>query len=471
MKLKKKYLVIIGLVILIAGFGYYQISKSKSKTSTGTQETTTVSYGTIVTSVSGTGSLAPLGSASVNAPSYGIIDKIFVANGDSVKTGAPLFHFKSLAQATEIAKARAASLSAKASVISAQQLLQDATANEQILNKNLNGSQLNYQAALIDAQKSIKDAQKNAIDASNTSDSVKNNLDILSAQIDAASADLALNSSKIKAKESIVNAQSALAQAKRDTASAVLKKQAAEASFAAAQANAYSAALSYAELSSQIVTAPIEGTVANTNIQVGSIVGQTEGSSSSTSSNTGSSSDNTALLSVINKTKFSVTVAISEVDIPSIKNGQPAIVTFDAFPDKSFTGSVTNVDSVGTTTSGVTTYNVQVILDNVDESLRPGMSASSSIITNRKEHVLLVPNGAIQNQNNQTFVNVVKNGTTVSTAVTIGLSNELETEITSGIYEGDTVATGTTTQTKSSSSSGVSLFGGNQRSGGLPRGF
>jgi len=163
-----------------------------------------------------------------------------------------------------------------------------------------------------------------------------------------------------------------------------------------------------------------------------------------------------------------VTVAISEVDIPNIKVDAPATLTFDSLPNKTFAGRVINMDTIGTTSSGVTTYNVEVVLENIDPAMRPGMSASASIITNRKDHVLLVPNGAVKTQGTQTTVSVMKNGVATPTDVTVGLSNDLETEIVSGLSEGDVVTTGTTTNSGvTGSGSATSLFGGSNRGGGM----
>lgn len=466
MKLGKKTYWIVGIVIVILIGGYFWYKKSASVT-TATPQTTTISYGTLVTSVTGSGSLAAQSVAAVDAPSYGIVDQLFVKNGDTVKMGQPLFHFRSLASAADIAKARASYLSSQASLITAQQQAQDAAANVQILNNNLNASLLAFQAAQIDAKKSVKDAQINSIDASNTQN-INNNLDILSAQIGEKSAQLGLTSAQIKARQNVITAQGSLEQAKRDAASGALKNQSAQSSLLAAQANLTSAQLNYAELSSQTVTVPIAGQVANMALEIGSTIGQ-QSSSSSSSSTTSSTTSNANLFSIINPKNLSVTVAISEVDVPNIKVGAPATLTFDALANKTFAGHVINVDTIGTTSSGVTTYNAEVALDDLDAAMRPGMSVSASIITNRKDHVLLVPNGAVQNSlNGQATVNVMKNGVATPTDVTVGLSNDLETEIVSGLQEGDIVTTGTIADsTTGARGGGTSLFGGNNRGGNV----
>jgi HlyD family secretion protein len=472
MKIPKKYWIAGVIVVVIVAVYFW--NKSNSGKTTAQPQTTTVSYGTLVTSVNGSGSLASQTQADISAPGYGIVDKIFVKNGDNVITGQALFHFHSLATAADVAKARASYLSSQANVITAQQQAQDALANEQIMSKNLNSSQLALQAAKIDAQKSVKDAQKSVIDASNTQDKTNNNLDILSAQTGEVSATLGLSSAQIKARQSVITAQSNLAQAQRDAASASLKRQSAQASLTSSQANTTSALLSLNELTDQTVTSPITGQVANMALEMGSIVGQSQSSTSSSSSSSSSTSSgsSSSVLSVINPKNLSVTVAISEVDIPNIKVDQPATLTFDSLANKTFAGHVVNMDTLGTTSSGVTTYNVEIVLEDLDPAMRPGMSASASIITNRKDHILLVPNGAVQTQSGQSIVNVVKNGVTTPTNVTVGQSNDLETEIVNGLKDGDVITLGTTAASGSTGtgSGTTSLFGGNNR-GGITRGF
>jgi|GEM_PF-890060 multidrug efflux pump subunit AcrA (membrane-fusion protein) len=466
MKIGKKQYWIIGIIVITIGAGYYFFKIKGNQTTNTEPQTTTVSYGTLVTSVSGSGSLAAQTIAGITAPGYGIVDKVFIKNGDTVTTGQALFHFKSLASATDVAKARASYLSSQASLINARQQAQDALANEQILKNNLNASKLAFQAAQVDAKKSVKDAQKTIVDAMDAT--VNNNLDILSAQTGEAIAKLGLTSAQLKARQSVITAQSNLSTAQRDATSASLKAQSAQVSLTSSQASATAAALSFQELTNQTVTAPIAGQVVNMALEVGSIVGTSQSSSSTSSSSSSSTSSGTSVLSIFNPSNLSVTVAITEVDIPNIKVNAPATLTFDSLPNKTFAGHVINMDTIGTTTSDVTTYNAEVQLEDIDSAMRPGMSASASIITNRKDHVLLVPVGAVKTSSNgQATVTVMKNGIATPTDVTTGLSNDLETEIVSGLNYGDVITLGTTTTSGTSgSNSSSSLFGGNNRGGG-----
>jgi hypothetical protein len=111
--------------------------------------------------------------------------------------------------------------------------------------------------------------------------------------------------------------------------------------------------------------------------------------------------------------------------------------------------------------SGVVTYKVTIGFDTLDSRLRPEMSVSASIITDVKQDVILVPNGAVKTESGKSYVEVLNDGQTpVQKSVAIGSSNSTETEITSGISTGDSVVTqaietgsAQTTSTSSSSSS------------------
>jgi multidrug efflux pump subunit AcrA (membrane-fusion protein) len=163
-------------------------------------------------------------------------------------------------------------------------------------------------------------------------------------------------------------------------------------------------------------------------------------------------------------------------------------MTFDAIDGLSISGAVANVDPMGTVSSGVVSYTVQIAMDTTDDRVRPGMTVNASVVTNVKQNALIVPSSAVKTQNGSSYVLVydqlppgVSSSTAesaagftstvapVQQAVTVGLSNDTETEIISGIEEGQLVVTKTTTVTSTtakttSSSSILSALG----SGGPP---
>jgi len=485
MKFNKRYTLFGILVVVLVG-GYLVFRNNTQKTNTSTPDTQQVTRGTIVTSVSGSGSLVPQSQSDIFPPSYGIIDKVFAKDGQDVKAGDALFHFKSLASASDVAKAKASLLSSleslnkarasastlQASFLSSQQQLQDAERNVYIAQNSANSSKLALDKSRIEAQKSLTDARKGVIDSANTQAKASTDLDISSSQVGEESAALALDSAKISSKQSVVNAQVAYDQATRDADAAILKRDSAKYSLeaarqnlnnqnttiAAAEASYASSKLSYQDLTDQTITAPVSGKLANFSLQAGTVVGKSNDASTSNST-TSDSTSNTSLFSIISAGNFVTSISINEVDIPKIKAGQSATLSFTAIPNKTFIGHVLSADTIGTTSQGVTTYNVIIALDDTNDEIRPGMSVSASIITDRKDNVLTVPNSAIRTSAGQSTVSVLRNGLPTTTNVTIGMSNDVETEIISGVNEGEEVVVQNASSTISGGRSG-NLFGG-----------
>ena len=215
-----------------------------------------------------------------------------------------------------------------------------------------------------------------------------------------------------------------------------------------------SAWLSYQQ-SSPIVYAPISGTVTGLSLQKGTVlVAQSNSSGSAASQKIASIKTNAAAQMIVN---------LTEIDVTKIKIGNKATVTLDALPDKTYTGKVVSIDTIGAISSGVTTYPAVIGLDSEVAEILPNMAVNAKIITSVIDNVILVPNAAVQTANDQSTVRVMKNGKVSEVAVEMAGSNDTQTAITSGLNEGDVVVTSTisstgTTQTQSQGTS--SPFGG-----------
>ena len=159
------------------------------------------------------------------------------------------------------------------------------------------------------------------------------------------------------------------------------------------------------------------------------------------------------------------TISLNEVDIAKVSVGQKATMTFDAVEGLTITGEVADVDTIGTTSSGVVSYNVTVAFDVQDSRVKPGMTATVNIILSSKSDVLLVKTSAIKTATDGSkYVMVMASGTPQNITVTTGDSNDTQTEITSGLNEGDTVVTQTITSSGSSSTGGSSSSGSSSKS-------
>lgn len=185
---------------------------------------------------------------------------------------------------------------------------------------------------------------------------------------------------------------------------------------------------------------------------------------------------------LISKQKM-VSIPLNEVDIAKIKLGQKATLTFDAIEGLTITGSVDGIDSVGTVSSGVVTYNVTISLDVDDARVKPGMSVGATIITKTAQDVITVPSNAVKSKNGVSYVETLGLTSTptgslgitspiLPTQITVetGLVDDTSTEITSGLNENDVIITktiaGTTAKATTAPSILGSMTGGNKNTGG-----
>ena len=136
-----------------------------------------------------------------------------------------------------------------------------------------------------------------------------------------------------------------------------------------------------------------------------------------------------------------IDVQVVEVDINHVQIGQPATITFDAIPNKTYTGKVISTDLAGTAAQSSVNFNVTVQITNADAQVKPGMSANVTIITNKVDNALLVPSTSIfTDTNGGQYVYLVQNGATTKVPVTVGAVSDSTTQITSSTLKaGDTI--------------------------------
>ncbi|OKQ00184.1 efflux RND transporter periplasmic adaptor subunit [Paenibacillus sp. P46E] len=136
------------------------------------------------------------------------------------------------------------------------------------------------------------------------------------------------------------------------------------------------------------LTAPIDGTITAVNI--------TEGEQAQ---------NGTELLTMKDYVNLSVTVQVDELDIPKVKLNQAATITLDALGDKEFTGKVIDIAKEGTSSNGVSLFDVTVGLSK-SEGVLVGMSAEVAVTIEEKNDVLTVPVEAVTEINGKSFVSV-----------------------------------------------------------------
>jgi multidrug efflux pump subunit AcrA (membrane-fusion protein) len=225
------------------------------------------------------------------------------------------------------------------------------------------------------------------------------------------------------------------------------------------------------------VRAPISGVVS----AIGAIVGETGGSNAVT---------------IVGDGEVAL-ITLNEINAAKVNLGDQATLTFDAIPNLSLAGQVVEIDPVGTVSQGVVSYNVQVGFSQPSDTsssdlVKPGMSTSVNIVTQADQNVIAVPNAAVVTSGGSSYIlepaNPLSAAQIASSAsggivlpaikevpVTLGLSNNTQTEVTSGINVGDQIIVQTiksTTAAKTTATTGSSALqllggtGGAARTGG-----
>lgn len=133
-----------------------------------------------------------------------------------------------------------------------------------------------------------------------------------------------------------------------------------------------------------------------------------------------------------------IDLQVSEVDINSVKIGQPVNLSFDGIPGVDFTGIVSDITTVGSSSGGAVNFGVTVEISDPDPSILPGMTGAANIAVSQLESVLVVPSRAVRTVNNERVVYVLRNNIPVMIPIKLGVSANNLSQILSGdVKEGD----------------------------------
>lgn len=192
------------------------------------------------------------------------------------------------------------------------------------------------------------------------------------------------------------------------------------------------------------IRAPFDGVVTSLSVSAGDSV----------------SRDDT-VASVISREMYAK-VSLNEVDAAGVKIGDLVTLTFDALGGMPIGGTVSKMDTIGTVTQNVVTYNAEIVFDSASlENLKPGMSVDVEIVTAEKNDVVTVPIAAVRTDTSgKSFVMFPGsgdgNGKGRRVGVETGISTDTSIEIVSGLSEGQRVIVGSSSAASSSASSNAS---------------
>jgi len=182
-----------------------------------------------------------------------------------------------------------------------------------------------------------------------------------------------LSGGKVPAKSELDTARATLDRAVADEASARANVVSAQATISTDETN----------LTRGSIRSPIDGVVLSRSVDPGNAVA--------------ASLQAVTLFTIAEDlSKLKLQVNVDEADVGSVKVGQKASFTVSAYPSRKYPATITRVAYGSTTTDNVVTYITYMDVNNTDLSLRPGMTATSTITSTEREGVLLVPNAALR---------------------------------------------------------------------------
>jgi HlyD family secretion protein len=359
---KKKKIVIIVVIVLVLG-GIVAFSVLRSSRNAAVVQTGNVVKRDLATIVSASGEIKPKTYVNVGANAFGKIIKLYVREGDKVKAGQLLAQLENVQSAADVAAQKA--------TVGANQT--DAAA-----------AAAGLRTANADVKRARADAEKSRQDFERAEGLFKSQL-ISKAEYDTRNA-----------AHEVAVAQ--LAQAEARVAQAQAQMESAQGRIGQARATLTRAS---DQLSKTTYIAPFAGVITNLPVREGeTVVVGIQNSPGST------------LMTLADMSVITAEVKVDETDVVNVQLGQPAEITVDAIPGKTFTGKVTEIGnnallrssgvSTAQTTSGAQEakdFKVVVTIEDPPANLRPGLSATAKITTATKSDVLAIPIQALTIRN------------------------------------------------------------------------
>jgi multidrug efflux pump subunit AcrA (membrane-fusion protein) len=454
---KKAVYSIVGIVLILAlaggGYFYFTTRNAQDEATASAEaelQTAVARQGDLTITASGTGQVVPAAEISLGFAEAGTLLELNTAEGQTVKKGDVLARLQTKNSAEDIA----ASVSdAELSVISAQQNLDDLVANAETDRTNALNSIAQYAQDVRDAQYTLDNytlpAGMQNVDAIQGLDTTRLALEAATAAFEPYRYLDASNEVRKEKLEALSTTQAnfdaavkrlnydyvlQVAQANLDKARqdydrykdgpAADDLQLAQAKLANAEAKL---ALAQEQQSIIELVAPIDGMVMSLTATVGEELGTT------------------AIITVADLSQPTLDVYLDETDLDKAVVGYTANVTFDALPDRTFTGTVVSVSpglqSVGNTQA--VKLKVQLGPESLDVNLPVGLNAGVDIVAGEAMNAVLVPVEALRDLGDgQYAVFVVENGEPTLRVVEVGLQDITYAEIKSGLQAGETVTTG-----------------------------
>lgn len=437
--LRKYRTLLIILLLLGLAVGVVLVQRARNAAAQrGIYQTESLALGDLTATVGATGTVRAAQSATLNWQTNGVVSEVLVSLGDRVEAGQVLARLEETSLPQNIILARAelatatrnlqtlltsdtARANAWLNLVNAQRAYDQALAaytpgvytypapkDIDQLRTDLDEARADLEQARVDYQTAAPEDQPGALaDLQNA----QRRVDQLQARLDWYLSGGPVNTTAALAEARYRQAQAALEDARREWERVSGGVPAEDIAAAQARVDAAQATLNLAR-----IAAPFAGTVTDVNPRPGDLV------------NAG-----LPAFRIDDLSRLLVEVQVTEVDINSIRVGQPATLTFDAILDREYRGEVIEVGQVGTSVQGVVYFPVTLVLTDADEAVKPGMTAAVNIAVNQLTNVLLVPNRAVRViEGGQRVVYRLENNQLVQVPITLGASAETYSVVLEG---------------------------------------
>ena len=352
-----------------------------------------VERGDLAKSVVATGKIEPITNVEVKSKASGIVQKLLVDYGDTVKKGQVLAELDKQQILAQVNQQKASLEAAEAAARAADADLQHAEYDAEgpdvpLLKRAYERAQQMAKDGVV-SPSALDDAQKNYEMALNRQELGRANV--------------------VSAAAKVKQAQAQVSQARAELAE---KEE---------------------EYRNSTIVAPIDGTVLSRDVEVGDAV----------SSILVLGSSATLVMNLGDTRQVYVKGKVDESDIGKVYLGQPARIKVESYKDKMFGGKVTKISPMGVEKDNVTTFEVRVSIDNAKGELKSQMTANAEIILEEHKGILMLPEAALlYDKDRKASVEVpdpaAKDGKK-KIEVAVGISNGSKTELLSGLKEGQQV--------------------------------
>ncbi len=398
---KKNWWLIVLALIAITGIGsvaYRQMILAPQQKAKSQLQTALVDRKDLTITVSANGTVQPERSVNVSPKTAGILKRLLVKEGDFVEQGEVLAYMDNS--------------NLQGQLTQAQGNLAAAVANlERVIAGNREQDTAQIQAQLQDAQFALRQA---------SNDLQRNQMLQRSGAISKQDLDKALTT-RDRAQAQVNQHQEALALSQAGARSEDIDQ-------AEAQVTAAKGALQIiqASLNDMVIRAPFSGTVARKFSDPGAFVTPTTAGSAVTSASSSS------ILSLASTNQ--IVAQVAEANIAQIRKALTATIQVDAYPGKLLTGKVTQIATQSVVVQNVTSFEVKTSVSDPQRLLRSGMNVNVTFNAGELKNVLVVPTGAIVQQDKAQGVFVAKDkGNPVFVPVVVGTTVNDKTEVKSGL--------------------------------------